>query len=216
MERRQQAADVLADHPESRHVRRVEFRRRPSRRLRYHLADDHSRRGGDDQPNSAVYDRYVVINLNGDTNLAALITADPSMVSITKYDLTGGNGAAYTGTFAITNLGGSKIELDFGVNGVGELTATDKNLATGDGIYQINFVNATEGINDSSSRFFRLLGDVNGDGQVNSADINAITAAIGLPYNYNLDTNDDGTVNSLDRFNALKQNGKKVTGTTNF
>ena len=57
--------------------------------------------------------------------------------------------------------------------------------------------------------FYRLLGDVNGDRRVDSADASLIGAALGT-VNPERDVNGDGVVNASDRTLALRANLRKL------
>ena len=64
--------------------------------------------------------------------------------------------------------------------------------------------------------FYRLLGDVTGDGMVDSNDLNEIAAEISLSNPTGLaplgaDVNGDGTVSALDLTLATRAKGHKLT-----
>ena len=71
-----------------------------------------------------------------------------------------------------------------------------------------------DGIYETSVKFHRLFGDVNGDGTVDNTDVNAIKA-VAVFGKYNVltgeDTNGSGRVFTEDVTNATKQRGRKVT-----
>jgi hypothetical protein len=58
--------------------------------------------------------------------------------------------------------------------------------------------NALNGGVNETHFFSVLIGDFNGDGQVNSADVNGVTAAESQAYNIFADVNGDGIVDSAD------------------
>ena len=62
---------------------------------------------------------------------------------------------------------------------------------------------------ETSLTFYRLLGDVNGDRQVNSADQTAVTATIGTS-NSQYDVNGDGIVNSTDVLMVRRALGRRL------
>ena len=58
--------------------------------------------------------------------------------------------------------------------------------------------------------FYRLLGDTNGDRQVNMTDRNRVNARIGQSGINDADVNGDGVVNSTDRNLVNSQFGRKI------
>jgi hypothetical protein len=110
------------------------------------------------------------------------------------------------GTVAITgklHVVDQAIELDFGPQGLGG----NPNSTAGDGYYKLT----VDG--DSTSFYFeRLLGDVNGDGVVNKADIAIIKKSMGT-HGVKLrgDVNGDGIVNKTDLKLAKRANGHKIS-----
>lgn len=93
------------------------------------------------------------------------------------------------------------IEIDFGTSGIGG----NPSSTSDDGLYQITV--------DGTQRplvFDRLLGDVNGDGVVNSADINLVQRNQGKKGDaLQADVNGDGVVNATDLSLAKKSNGRR-------
>ena len=64
------------------------------------------------------------------------------------------------------------------------------------------------GLHDVQLDFFRLFGNVTGNGTVSNADLTAITAAFGQSGPLlNSDVNGDGNVNALDRTLATQAVG---------
>ena len=102
------------------------------------------------------------------------------------------------------------IELDFGANGIGEVSGSN-NTTAADGYYELD-ITLPDG-QTAIHHFYRLLGDVNGDGLVDSNDLNEIAAAIGQssPVGMtplNADMNGDGTVTSVDTLLASRSKGR--------
>lgn len=134
--------------------------------------------------------RYVDLNFNQSSvlQLQSLI----AQITLMHYDLSGQNGVPVPLAGVLTvSATGNAIVFDFGANGIGG----SPDSTTGDGYYTIS-INYGEGVTDTHS-FYRLLGDVLGQGTVNAADVAAITNAMsnnGAPIDF------DGT-------------GKKVTST---
>jgi hypothetical protein len=101
------------------------------------------------------------------------------------------------------------IELDFGANGLGG----SPNTTTADGYYELD-IKLPSGATDVH-HFYHLLGDVTGDGTVDSNDLNEIAAEINLSNPIGLaplgaDLNGDGTVSALDLTLATRAKGHKL------
>jgi hypothetical protein len=111
---------------------------------------------------------------------------------------------------SLTNLVsvvGSEVRIDFGINGVGG----DRNSSLGDGIYRLRLDLDGDGTMDVNASFFRLFGDVDGNGVVNDTDVGLVQGAQGqLGGNLATDLNGDGLVNPTDLNNVKKRKGAKV------
>ena len=100
------------------------------------------------------------------------------------------------------------LAMDFGLQGIGG----DRNAATGDGSYLIEMDLDGNGSFETSRRFFRLLGDVNGDKVVDGLDANIVAVNIGATgSNVAADINGDGVVNAADTLLVRRQKGRKIT-----
>ena len=100
------------------------------------------------------------------------------------------------------------IAMDFGAQGIGG----DRNSAVGDGSYVIELDRDNDGSFETSLRFFRLLGDVNGDKEVNTLDSSIVAVNIGATgSNLPADINGDGVVNAADALLARRQRGRRIT-----
>ena len=101
------------------------------------------------------------------------------------------------------------IELDFGANGLGG----SPNTTTADGYYELD-IKLPSGAT-AVHHFYRLLGDVTGDGTVDNNDLNEIAAEINLSNPTGLaplgaDVNGDGTISALDLTLATRAKGHKL------
>ena len=101
------------------------------------------------------------------------------------------------------------IELDFGATGLGG----SPNTTTADGYYELD-IKLPSGAT-AVHHFYRLLGDVTGDGTVDSNDLNEIAAEINLSNPTGLaplgaDVNGDGTISALDLTLATRAKGHKL------
>ena len=150
------------------------------------------------------YIRYVDLLFGSPTGLASLI----SKVTMSHYDLSG-NYVGQVGLGSVLSASGSDLHLDFGANGITGNPSTN----AGDGIYDLVIAPAVgPAIN---YKFFRLLGDVNGDGVVNATDSNLILANYGknalLAAYASYDVNGDGVINATDRTLATRYVGDALT-----
>ena len=111
---------------------------------------------------------------------------------------------------SLTNLVsvvGTEVRIDFGINGVGG----DRNSFMGDGVYRLRLDLDGDGQLDVNASFFRLFGDVDGNGVVNDTDIGLVQTAQGQSGgNLATDLNGDGLVNLTDLNNVKRRRGAKV------
>jgi hypothetical protein len=109
-------------------------------------------------------------------------------------NVTPGTGTAVAGFTAVANA--NSIRLGFGANGIGGV----KNA--GDGFYRVSIDMDGNGQFDDNAHFefFRLFGDANGNGVVNSAD-QALTT---------IDINGDGRADTRDRSDIRSALGRNV------
>lgn len=85
-----------------------------------------------------------------------------------------------------------------------------RNTNLADGYYTLGLDLDGDGVFESSRRFYRLLGDVNGDRQVNPTDVSLVTAGTTSAYTPVLDINGDGVVNGADIMLVSKARGRKL------
>jgi len=138
-------------------------------------------------------------------------TASPE-IQIYKYDL---NGDASSQTPVplssptIFDVIDHAIEIDFGAGGIGG----KPNTTAADGYYKVD-IHLPSGQTAVHS-FYRLLGDVNGDGIVDNNDLNSIAAAIAESAPTGLtplsaDVIGSGTITSFDLTLATRSKGHKL------
>jgi hypothetical protein len=140
----------------------------------------------------------------GGTDLLNLISGN--RLQLTQFDLNGSNGVVVA--LPARTVAGTQIQLDFGAQGLG-----GNSLSTvGDGYYQIAADMDNNGTFETKKFFHRLLGDVTGNGIVDTADTNQVLAAQGTPYSAENDTNGDAFVNVLDTIVVILTNGRKLKG----
>ena len=166
------------------------------------------------------YVRYLDIGFNESNNqssgalgqIASSLSSGAPKIKIFKYDLN--DDASSKTAVSLSGVSVSvidhAIELDFGAGGIGG----SPNTTAADGYYEldIKLPNGTVAVH----HFYRLLGDVTGDGVVNSADLNMIAAEINLSSPTGLaplgaDVNGDGTVSATDLALATREKGHKLT-----
>ena len=137
------------------------------------------------------YVRYVNVTFAGTGGLTGLING--GRVKLKQYDLKGLNPvAAGTGTLTVV---GNQLRIDFGVQGIG-----GNRLSTSyDGYYRLELDLDGNGSLDDSRRFYRLLGDFDGNRAVNKTDVSLFNTALTQPYNSLYDIDGNGVLNANDR-----------------
>ncbi len=154
------------------------------------------------------YIRYVDLVFESMDGLSSLITDD--RISLTKYDLNGEHGVVVPLPSGVMTVESNGIAFNFGRQGLGGNRLT----AAGDGYYVLSVDEDGDGQFDSTRRFYRLLGDANGDRAVTQVDAATILAAYGqMGTNLNADITGDGIVNALDRTLALRQRNRRLKST---
>jgi hypothetical protein len=147
--------------------------------------------------------RYLDVGTNSSATASAL--AASGRVRLLKADLNG-NGAAVVSLTGFVSASGSTLAIDFGAAGLG--ASRNTNLA--DGYYTLQLDLNGDGTFETSRRFYRLLGDVNGDRQVNDSDVSLVRAGTTSAYSSVLDTNGDGIVNTSDLLFTTRAKGRKL------
>ena len=148
------------------------------------------------------YIRYLDIT-TAQISVASQIVSS-NRIRLRKADLNG-NGSQDVPLTGFLSANGAKISVDFGAAGI----QNSRNTNGADGYYTLELDLDNDNVFETSLRFYRLLGDVNGDRQVNSADQTAVTAAIGSS-NPQYDVNGDGIVNSTDVLMVRRALGRKL------
>jgi len=149
------------------------------------------------------YVRY--LDVGTDSSATANALSLPGRVRLLKADLNG-NGSTVVPLTGFVSASGSTLAIDFGAAGLGG----SRNTNLGDGYYTLGLDLDGDGAFESSRRFYRLLGDVNGDRQVNPTDVSLVTAGTTSAYNPVLDINGDGVVNGADIMLVSKARGRKL------
>jgi hypothetical protein len=181
------------------------------------------------------YIRYLDVTFN---EPVGGLTLDTAHVQLVHYGL---DGVTFVNDVSLTNrisLVDHVMEIDFGAGGIGgneNLPALLGNLSAleaDDGYYALTIDPDGTGLHDVTEHFYRLFGDVIGNatggatktggasggnliGQVSSADVAAISAAVGevataqTPL-LNADINGAGSVTLNDRLLASKAVGRKL------
>ena len=149
------------------------------------------------------YVRYLDVNFTRTDELAQWIAE--GRFQLTRYDLEGENPVAVPLTAAMFTIIGTGVRIDFGIQGIGG----NRNTNAGDGYYEIGIDLNNDGLVDQTRNFFRLLGDVNGDGVVNALDRMLVQAAMGTT-NPEYDVNGTGVVSAIDRALVLRALNRKL------
>ncbi|MCC6511317.1 MAG: hypothetical protein IT423_19605 [Pirellulaceae bacterium] len=167
------------------------------------------------------YIRTVDIQFSSEAGLADLLLLNPLRVErfdLNATDVTHGTGSAVTG-FDVTRQG-DRLRLDWGLNGI----TGNRTSNSGDGFYRVLVDGNGDGdYADAVDRYFefaRVLGDANGDEQVDDADLTLVNLQLGR-IGPNLNGDVDGSyfvnpslpsVNSTDRnlVNFQKNNNRRL------
>jgi hypothetical protein len=138
------------------------------------------------------YLRYIDLTMANASVATQLASNASTRMKLVKRDLNGNNPSDVSLT-GLVSASGSTVAIDFGVAGIGG--ARNTNLA--DGYYALQFDLDSDGTFETTYNFFRLFGDTNGDGKVDQADVNNVTAGM-TAYSAEYDLNFDGRVTSGD------------------
>ena len=154
--------------------------------------------------------RYADLGFNTSATLAEMVasigSANPR-IRMKNTGLDGSENVNYNLAGKIAAID-AVLALDFGAQGIGG----DRNAAIGDGSYLVELDLDGNGSFETSRRFFRLLGDVNGDKVVDALDSSIVAANIGATgTNQAADVNGDGLVNATDTLLARRQRGRRIT-----
>jgi hypothetical protein len=154
--------------------------------------------------------RYVDININDPATVTSIVNSlntSAPRITMTNTGLTGTTKKAVT-IKGLARAIGNTLRIDFGTKGIGGNAATN----TADGSYLISLDVDGNGSLETSQRFFRLLGDVNGDKVVDAKDTALVTANLNKGgTNQPGDTNGDGKVNATDVSYVRKAQRRRIT-----
>ena len=148
------------------------------------------------------YIRYLDITTGQGSDASQIVSSN--RIRLRKADLNG-IGSQNVPLTGFLSANGAKISVDFGAAGI----QNSRNSNGADGYYTFELDLDNDNVFETSLTFYRLLGDVNGDRQVNSADQTAVTAAIGSS-NPQYDVNGDGIVNSTDVLLVRRALGRRL------
>jgi hypothetical protein len=169
------------------------------------------------------YIRYIDINFNESDSqsggrlaqLAGSVGTSTPEILLYKYDLNGTPSSREPVSLqspAMFKVIDRAIEIDFGAVGIGEIAGSN-NTTPADGCYEMDILLPNG--QTSTHHFYRLLGDVTGDGVVDNNDLNTVPAstvqsvAVGLAP-LNADVNGDGSVTAFDMTLAARAKGHKL------
>jgi hypothetical protein len=153
--------------------------------------------------NQRSYIRYLDLIFESADGLAQLVAE--GRLWMTRYNLNG-SGGAYVNLAGKASVVGNRVQLDFGVQGIGG----NRNSAIGNGYYRLRVDADDDGTFETWKHFYRLLGDTNRDRWVNTTDVNAVNADRGRTGVRNTDVNGDLVVNSTDVNIVRRQRGRSV------
>jgi hypothetical protein len=154
--------------------------------------------------------RNVGLTINDFGTVASIISSvsgKAPRISLTNTGLNGTKkGAVALKGFVIAI--GNTIHFDFGSKGLGGNAASN----AADGSYLISLDLDGNGSLETTQRFWRLLGDVNGDKVVDAKDTAIVNANLNKSgFNVTGDTNGDGKVNSTDVTYVRTAQKRKIT-----
>jgi len=153
--------------------------------------------------------RYVDININDPATVTSIVNSlntSAPRITLTNTGLTGKTKKAVT-IKGLAKAIGNTLRIDFGTKGIGGNAATN----TADSSYLISLDVDGNGSLETSQRFFRLLGDVNGDKVVDSKDTALVTANLNKGgMNQPGDANGDGKVNATDVSYVRKAQRRRI------
>ncbi len=182
------------------------------------------------------YIRYLDVNFNNasDSVLESIVNSvnnptanNPAELTLTQNNLNDSGTPTPVSLKGLLSVIDNAIEIDFGTGGVDPTGINNANNSTAaDGYYALSFApsGSQSGVG-STQHFYRLLGDVNGDGTVDQNDLNEIAAtrgqsatqiatAINQPASgltaLSMDVNGDGSVNTTDLALATKSKGDSL------
>jgi hypothetical protein len=149
------------------------------------------------------------------TQIAGSVGSASPKIQLSQYDLNGtpsSQTAVPLGSPVNVAVLDHAIEIDFGASGVGGVSGGN-NTTAADGYYELDVLLPSG--QTAVHHFYRLLGDVTGDGIVDNTDLNAIAAVIGQSTPggmtaLNADVNGDGSVTAFDLTLATRSKGRKL------
>ncbi len=136
------------------------------------------------------------------TGVADLVANANNRIKLTRFDLNGLNGSVLA---VAPTASGNDLNFDFGAQGIGG----NRNSNAGDGYYQIALDLDGNGSFETVKSFFRLFGDVTGDGIVDGADKKRVLD-FQRTTSAEADVNGDGSVNATDTSLVVRAIGKKL------
>jgi hypothetical protein len=134
--------------------------------------------------------RFIDLSFSTTAGLAGFLNGQG--IRLTFYDANGLHPTTVSLANEIT-VRGTHVTIDFGPNGIGGNRLT----SAGDGTYRLALDLAGDGSFSTVVQFFRLFGDVNGDGTVDASDVSAFIADRNLG-DINGDVNGDGQIDTRD------------------
>ncbi len=157
------------------------------------------------------YIRYLTINFNeADAGVLQAMAGSSSDVTLTQNNLNdNGTPTAVSLQPGMMTVSGNTIQIDFGAAGLDG----SPNTTTANGYYTLDVT--IPGGSTTALHFYRLLGDVTGDGVVNNSDLTAISGLLdqSAPSGFvplNSDVNGDGSVTAMDSTLATRSKGQEL------
>ncbi|WP_145034751.1 hypothetical protein [Caulifigura coniformis] len=145
------------------------------------------------------------VTIAGSFDLADILSNN--RIRLRRFDLEGTPLSAVTlADYGQVTRVGNRLIFDFGEKGIGG----NRFSTAGDGYYELRFDFNEDGVYDTPQRFYRLMGDVNGDRVVTSQDSFLVQSNIGQPYNPLYDMDGNGLVDTRDRIVVLRSMNRRL------
>jgi hypothetical protein len=126
-------------------------------------------------------------------------------VQLTRYNLSGSDAGSQVNLNGVHYVTANNLSFDFGAQGIGG----NRNSIAGDGYYKVQLDLDGNGTFETTRRFHRLFGDVNGDRKVTLADTARVLSNLGS-HNPVFDVNGSARVDLVDAVLALLSVGRKL------
>jgi hypothetical protein len=145
------------------------------------------------------------VTIAGSFDLSSLISGN--RIRLRRYDLNGTpQSAVDLDSYGSVTRVGNTLIFDFGEQGIGG----NRISTAGDGYYELRFDLDESGSFQTTKKFYRLMGDVNGDRVVDGTDGSLVLSRIGAPYDPVYDMDGNGVVDARDRLVVMRSLNRRI------